>query len=246
MTRSLKRSFFFALALALLPSCFLIKLPKQKDSFELMTGAPKTRGPVRRYRFALLAPFEQVANAARVELSAAPGATQLESAGDDSVRFVIRDELEAGEDFITLRQEGTILVLLFRVHTVPNQAENGAGPENPGLAIKKRQQELSENPGKKAGPGEGVQGMSAGKDKDETDAAKSRRHRIARLIICLPGVGDLVDGDGAPKEKQLVTSADRAIVCSRGGDAGLPTSPTSTPTPEAVPVPPLPADAGKD
>jgi hypothetical protein len=246
------------LALVSTPSCFLFKLPKKGgglttyDIMLLGAGQP-TRGPTKRIRFALLAPFEQVSNAARAELSAM-GATQLESAGDDSVRFVVRDELQSGEDFVTLRQEGTILVLTFRVHRVPKQSSGPTAPENPGEQIRKKQQTIMGNPGS---PQENQPGGVTGEDKDETDGAKARRKRIERLIVCLPGVGDVVDGDGAPKERQIITSVDREAVCRLRGataaaasatDGGLPPTTTSTPS-AAVPTagtPPFPADAGKD
>jgi len=197
--------------IAVLGGCGLISIkPKNADAEPQSGGLPSTRGAQRRIRFALLAPFEQVANAAGAELRAM-GATSLEAAGDSDLRFVIRDEAESGEDFITLRNEGTILVLTFRIHKVMKQ---GGEITNPGLDLIKKQKDSAqttiENPGKKLS-------SESDKKEKETDAAKARRDRIERVIVCLAGVGDVVDADGAPKERQL-SLHDRSMCHLRGGD----------------------------
>jgi len=220
--------------------CGLFKIKKGGGEPSLLIGAaPPTRGPTRKIRYALLAPYEQVAAAATAEIKA-QGATSLESAGDDSLRFIIRDELESGEDFITLRQEGTILVVTFRLHKVVFQGggAGGGAPENPGIKIKRKNggpQEI-ENPGKGAGPGPFA---PEGKP-DESSAAKKRRDRIVHIIRCLPGVGDIVSSDGTPKERQFI--AENRADCHLGGGASTEDGGTSS----SLPPPTNSSDAGTD
>jgi hypothetical protein len=178
-----------------------------------LVGGPKatTNMPAirLRLRFTLLASFAEVANAAGAELKS-KGATQREVGGDDSVTYVVGDEEGVGEDQLQLREAGGILVVDFTLHRPTDDLGGKSNPPSP------------KNPGAGLGGAPHNGPLNSNDPSAERSAAAQRFRRIVKTLVCLPGVGDLVDQDGVPKEQQLNKETDLCKASARPASPPIP------------------------
>lgn len=187
--------------------------------------AQVTHPPKLRFRFALLAPFDQVAGAANAELKS-QGHYEKESHGDSSVRFTINDEEYEGHDTLSLREDANILIIDFTVHKAPDQGQKTKARGESGRAERA------------IAKGGSTDESDDDDDGEEKSAAKKRAEKILKLIVCLPGVGDQVDRDGKPRATQLREKA-------RCSDLAKTRSAT-TPDDAGAPIPLVETIAGSD
>jgi hypothetical protein len=126
-----------------------------------------------RFRFVLLAPFPQVANAANAELRKL-GSSDRDDVTPTEVRWTVRDKEGEGEDSFGLREDANLLVAEFTVHPAPKQDLGGGAPQTQTAAEEAQQ-----------------------------SGARKRSAKILKTIGTLPGVGPLVDRDGVQKDRQF-------------------------------------------